>query len=218
MKAPLIIAVIVATSPAVAQSPRFLQGDDWAVRPGPEEFRAVAPQGPTTGGEGMLQCQIAAGGQLQDCTVLSESPQGLGYGEAALRLSSSHRVKQGAGAPEVGEVVRARIMIRPTVMQRPRFLQTPSSQQISDVYPSSAHRRGLSGTANLRCLVRQTGEVGDCEIIDESPANQGFGRAALRLTRYFRLEPQSPVHWPDLPQAEPWEDIPINLPIQFRTR
>lgn len=56
----------------------------------------------------VMSCAIAAEGALQGCTVASEDPAGLGYGEAALRLSAYFRVGvwTDEGLPTVGGVIR----------------------------------------------------------------------------------------------------------------
>jgi protein TonB len=58
-------------------------------------------------------------------------------------------------------------------------------------YPSAAESRGVSGVANLTCLVRVDGSLTGCAVASETPGNQGFGRAAMSLTRYFRLSPRT---------------------------
>ena len=49
-------------------------------------------------------------------------------------------------------------------------------------YPSNAEARGVSGVANLSCLVRVDGSLTGCSVTSETPGNQGFGRAAMGLT------------------------------------
>jgi TonB family protein len=58
--------------------------------------------------EVMLDCFIGAGGLLRNCEVASESPEGYGFGEAALELAPSFRMSQWSpeGLPVVGSRVR----------------------------------------------------------------------------------------------------------------
>ena len=76
----------------------------WVQRPrNPERFyprdafiRGVA-------GEVVLDCDIDVDGRLV-CTVVSETPQGLGFGEAALRIAGAHVMRPATrnGAPARG--------------------------------------------------------------------------------------------------------------------
>lgn len=44
-------------------------------------------------------------------------------------------------------------------------------------YPQPAHDAGISGEATVECAVsRDTGVIGDCRVVDETPAGYGFGR------------------------------------------
>lgn len=61
---------------------------------------------------------------------------------------------------------------------------------ILDVWPRAARAAGVSGSVVLRCQPRPNGSIGDCEVIEETPAGQGFGEAALRLVRYYRASPR----------------------------
>ena len=58
-------------------------------------------------------------------------------------------------------------------------------------YPSAAEARGIAGVAELSCLVRVDGSLTGCSVTSETPGNQGFGRAAVSLSRYFRLSPRT---------------------------
>jgi len=57
-------------------------------------------------GRARIKCVVAADGRLADCRVLSESPQGEGFGAAAVALSSKFRllppdVSVGSQPPEI---------------------------------------------------------------------------------------------------------------------
>lgn len=45
--------------------------------------------------------------------------------------------------------------------------------------------------AELSCLVRVDGSLTGCSVTSETPGDQGFGRAAVSLSRYFRLSPRT---------------------------
>ncbi|WP_420478315.1 energy transducer TonB [Brevundimonas sp. FT23028] len=59
-------------------------------------------------------------------------------------------------------------------------------------FPSRAMANGItSGRVNLRCTAGENGALTDCEIMEETPAEQGFGRAALDAARRSRVRPRT---------------------------
>lgn len=61
---------------------------------------------------------------------------------------------------------------------------------VADVWPRAARDAGVSGSVVLRCQPRPNGGMGDCEVMEETPAGWGFGEAALKLVRYYRASPR----------------------------
>lgn len=54
-------------------------------------------------------------------------------------------------------------------------------------FPREARGTGLTGTVALRCKALRRDRVRDCEVLGETPAGMGFGRAALKAQRRYRL-------------------------------
>ncbi|MDG2522863.1 energy transducer TonB [Caulobacter segnis] len=79
----------------------------------------------------------------------------------------------------------------PPVIIRPTWLKRPGAAEMSRFYPESAQRRGVSGGATISCRVTAAGAVADCAVVDESPAGEGFGAAAVKLSRFFKMKPQT---------------------------
>lgn len=79
----------------------------------------------------------------------------------------------------------------PPVIVRPDWVRKPSGDQLMRAYPAAAIRNGDTGAATLNCAVRVDGTLTDCSVRNETPGGLGFGRAALSLSRYFRMSPQS---------------------------
>lgn len=79
----------------------------------------------------------------------------------------------------------------PSVITRPNWIQQPTADQLMRAYPDAAIERGISGNAVLNCAVRVNGTLTDCQVTSETPARNGFGRAATNLSRYFRMSPQT---------------------------
>ncbi len=79
----------------------------------------------------------------------------------------------------------------PAVIAAPRWISQPNAEQLMQAYPDRALRLGIEGRATLRCTVQTSGRVDNCTVLSETPANEGFGRAATRLSRYFRISPRT---------------------------
>lgn len=96
----------------------------------------------------------------------------------------------------------------PLVITNPNWTRKPTGSELMRAYPDEALRRGIGGTANLRCSVRVGGTLTDCMVISESPPGQGFGQAGLDLTRHFRMSP-------GMVDRRPVEGARVTIPLRF---
>lgn len=78
-----------------------------------------------------------------------------------------------------------------SVINNPRWVRQPSAAQMERAYPRAAAADGTSGRAVLSCSVLADGSVSGCSVTSETPAGEGFGQAAVSLSRYFRLSPRT---------------------------
>ena len=111
-----------------------------------------------------------------------------------LNVQPSVTIKPVEPATSVGTLGEPTTTIAPphlVVITSPQWLTRPSPDQVARVYPEDAIRLSLSGVIVLNCVVTAAGSVQACSVISESPKNHGFGRAALGLTRYFRMKPRT---------------------------
>jgi protein TonB len=76
-------------------------------------------------------------------------------------------------------------------IRNPTWLDRPNASEMARYYPDSALRREVSGLATITCSVTAKGQVAGCSVVREDPADEGFGQAALKLARFFRMRPQT---------------------------
>lgn len=61
----------------------------------------------------------------------------------------------------------------------------------------------------LHCTVDARGNLNNCNIVSEEPENQDFGNAAMKLSKLFKMKPQTK-------DGAPVDGGQINIPIGFR--
>jgi protein TonB len=91
----------------------------------------------------------------------------------------------------------------------PDWLRKPTEDDMLRVYPRDALRHRVEGHAVFQCDVTERGELADCFVLRETPANQGFGEAALKLTPLFLMRPPTRG-------GIPVGGAHVTVPISFR--
>ena len=77
------------------------------------------------------------------------------------------------------------------VITHPDWVRLPSGKDLEGVWPLAAARKGVSGKARIDCSVTAEGLLADCKVVSETPADSGFGGAALLLAPRFLMKPQT---------------------------
>ena len=73
-----------------------------------------------------------------------------------------------------------------------RWLSKPNGRDIAEAYPRKAINQEVSGRIVLECETGAAGNMSGCTVLSETPSDFGFGDAALKLSRRFRLDPKQP--------------------------
>jgi protein TonB len=104
-----------------------------------------------------------------------------------------------AGAPAAAQTVTA-------AGAEPHWLKQPSTADMAAVYPRVGARLGHYGRVTLNCAVQPDGSLAHCEVVSEDPGDEGFGDAALKLSRLYRMAP---------PERSPLPRPTIDVPVRF---
>ncbi|MDB5471150.1 MAG: TonB family protein, partial [Caulobacter sp.] len=142
-------------------------------------------------GEVDFACVATDKGTFADCKVLKETPQGLGFGESALKLARLYRFKpvDSQGVSVAGRVFKDDVTFLGPNDAQPEWLQKPTPQGLAAALPIKAGRAGVGGRADILCRVTVEGFLDTCKVRSESPGGYDFGAAALHMTPQFRMKP-----------------------------
>lgn len=92
----LMLAVALGAEPAPPTDGGVFVAPDWVRKPTAMEINEVYPlRSSMIGekGEVVIACSVALSGMAENCRVVSESPEGRGFGEAALKASKVMRFR-----------------------------------------------------------------------------------------------------------------------------
>lgn len=103
--------VFTPPAPQPPAAPSVITSPDWLTRPGPNEFSRFYPQAAldqNASGAATLSCTVSASGSVVGCQVASETPKGLGFGDAAKKLAPYFKMRPQLrdGTPVDGASIR----------------------------------------------------------------------------------------------------------------
>jgi TonB family protein len=98
---PVEVSPLIVRPKAPAKGTVRMNGaDDWVHKPDNATILSVWPAGAyeaRVSGKAMLSCKVDTHGLAEECEVVSEYPKGLGFGDAALRLRPTFKLKPAMG-------------------------------------------------------------------------------------------------------------------------
>lgn len=212
MSVRVVVAACAASLAATAASAQQ-SGPDWVKRPSPEDLYAAWPAAAWDKGEGgkaTIHCVVTALGVLRDCRVVSESPQGSGFGAAALNLSAQFlmrpAMKDGkavasdvtipinfsAPGKATGSRIRGQEGMTRRVIRGLNWIEAPSVADVQAAVSAKAKAEKVTGHATLECGFTKEGRLLNCSTIQEEPKGYQFAAAAKRLVPRFKAPAVDP--------------------------
>lgn len=190
----MLLAALLAGAADPPAPPPVTDDARWLAKPTAEQvLRETPPAAMARGVSGavLLQCVANERDRLEQCHVLFESPEGLGFGAAALRLSNVFRIAPHAAvSASRSATVKVPIEWRlggkmyaseAFLVAEPRWSSAPSFADVEAAYLASAD--GAIGTIALRCRVNNAGHIGLCFNRDLTTRDGATKSPVWRLTK-----------------------------------
>lgn len=146
-------------------------------------------------GSVVLSCGVRIDTRLENCSVVSEWPYGMGFGEAASRVmldSARFRPRTVDGKPTGDGQIRIPFkFIAPTPSARfvildPIWAAAPSFEAMEAVWPKDA-KVASPATVVMRCMLVATGSLRDCTFGADSSGGVLRSAAKALIQEHFRM-------------------------------
>jgi protein TonB len=94
------------------------------------------------------------------------------------------------------------------IITKPDWSKKPDSSDMERYYPDRAQRMNTGGLVRMSCNVTATGQLSGCSVESETPPDFGFGDAALKLSKLFKMRPMTA-------DGQPVGGSMVIVPIKF---
>lgn len=97
---------------------------------------------------------------------------------------------QGGGTGKGGGGTGGKGLVDEVLQLKPYWIRQPTRAEWREVWPrtdASGQEQFRPGVASLDCAVLSDNRTNDCRVRAERPAGRGMGRAAIKLSRHFRI-------------------------------
>jgi TonB family protein len=202
---------------------------DWLKKPSFNDILLVWPQIAASkgiGGQGVIKCQVNKQGLLEACTVVSETPPGRGFGDAALKLAPTFLMKLATrnGQPVVSSITipvnfeakNEILMPNALVVDAPAWSKAPTAEDIIRQIGAKVGDKFADGKVVFLCeLNKDTGKVRQCVLANASPGMAQFVDVARALSEKFEAEPQNLAairSWFKARQTHAYVFMPFSFP------
>lgn len=185
----------------------------WQETPSVADIQAAYPKAALeshTQGSVTLFCQMRNDGGVTGCKATSEQPGGMGFGAAAIALSS--RFKGPARRAGEKSFSGAGVQIPIGFSSKggiPSMVKSPSGEEFTKAFPKEAAAAQVAeAKVMLRCKIVELGALQDCVAENEEPTNLGFGAAAISLVPSFAMS-----RWSE--NGRPTAGSSVRIPLRF---
>jgi protein TonB len=67
----------------------------------------------------------------------------------------------------------------------------------------------VNGKASISCMVNAKGTLENCSVVSEDPPDMGFGDAAMKMTKLFKMRPATK-------DGQPVNGQSVRIPLRFQ--
>jgi TonB family protein len=210
-----------------------LKPPEWLHKPHEDDLMSVWPRKALdrgTGGKATIHCKVNTQGVLFGCAVVSEYPEGDGFGAAAIAITRQFQLKPALqdGVPVIFDGVTFPIVFpkpeaatgshrsgvgyaRPAgelLMTDAPWGAAPSIAEVTAAYPAKAREAKAGGRALIDCIFTGDAHLTGCQTMFEEPKTLGFGSAARSLAKSF----VGPLKRPD---GQPIQGARVEIGFSF---
>jgi TonB family protein len=206
---------------------------DFGTQPGKPQWlhwRPYMPNDPRTAvkGQARVTCRIVVGGALEDCRASSVEPDDPAVAAEAAKAAMGviPQIWTEEGRSTLGESLELDVPVgrlappslalaapveptpTPGVIDYRPMSRSAKGIDISRFYPDRAQRMSVSGRVQLSCQRIRAEKLEDCVVLSESPADYGFGAAALKMSAVMAYRAETV-------DGAPTEG-PVVIPLEFQ--